>query len=141
MRFFPADHFRAIIIFILALVIISLIFSLGILAGKDKSQSAKNQATDLNSAAQDNIERQEIDKDKLVGDDQKDCKASGGIWTFGPLCGVSFTCDSKYQDIVNPVWYTCRLDEKKYGYCECGQGFCWDGESCVDFKKYMDGLK
>lgn len=141
MRFFQADHLRDIIIFILVLVIISLIFSFGFFVGKDKSQSTQNQITGLNSSTQDDMQRKEIDKDKLVGDDKKDCKASGGTWTLSPICGSYFTCESRYQERINPVWGDCLINEKKIEHCECGGSFCWDGESCVDFQNYMDNKK
>lgn len=83
-------------------------------------------------------ERQELSKDVLTGQNYLDCEISGGDWIKGDICGVSYTCEAKYNQSKNPVWGSCPLSSEDtwVNYCECGQGFCWDGESCINYPNY-----
>ena len=66
---------------------------------------------------------------------EKSCLLGGGKWSYmKDTCGDS--CQSKIpgDNGLSPV----ACGQAFTWNCDCGNNKCWDGENCVDEKKYIE---
>ncbi|MBT4209896.1 MAG: hypothetical protein HOE19_03215 [Candidatus Komeilibacteria bacterium] len=90
------------------------------------------------NSSKEEVVREEVKKNKLTGDIEIDCKISGGEWQTITSCAPPPSCERQLENegMQGHIDYTCSLEESYREQCTCGEKFCWDGKSCVDYNNW-----